>query len=179
MNKFLLPLGGFALLAIVLGIGIHRSAEKGIIKSPLIGHPAPAFALASLTDPNRIVRSQDFAGRPYILNVWGTWCIACREEHAMLLEAQRAQLAPFIGLDWKDDDARALTWLAKLGNPYEVVLVDHDGRSAIDWGVYGAPETFLVDAAGTVIYKHVGALTLETWTQEFVPRLRGTAKRNL
>jgi cytochrome c biogenesis protein CcmG, thiol:disulfide interchange protein DsbE len=174
MSRFLVPLGVFVLLSVVLAIGIKHSPEKGTIQSPLIGRPAPTFALASLGDPNRVVRSQDLQGRPYVLNVWGTWCAACRDEHAMLLEAQRARLAPVIGLNWKDDDSRALDWLAELGNPYELVLVDRDGRTAIDWGVYGAPETFLVDAAGTVTYKYVGPLTREVWTREFVSRLRAS-----
>lgn len=173
MSKFLVPLGLFALLAVVLGIGIHRAPEKEIIQSPLIGKPAPTFALPSLTDGNRIIRSQDLRGRAYLLNVWGTWCVSCREEHAMLLEVSRSKLVPLIGFDWKDEDALALEWLAKLGNPYEMVLVDREGRTAIDWGVYGAPETFLVNAAGIVSYKHVGPLTEEVWTREFVPRLRG------
>lgn len=172
MNKFLLPLGGFALLAIVLAIGVKRSPEKSTIPSPLIGRPAPAFALASLTDGNRIVRSSDLRGRPYLLNVWGTWCVQCRAEHAMLLEVQASKLAPLIGLNWKDEDDQALEWLARLGNPYDTVLVDRDGRTAIDWGVYGAPETFLVSAAGIVTYKHVGALTREVWAREFIPRLK-------
>ena len=172
MSKFLLPLGAFVLLAIVLGIGIQRAPEKGTIASPLIGRPAPDFALTTLTDSRRTVRSADLKGRPYLLNVWGTWCAGCRTEHEMLLEAQRTGLAPLIGLNWKDEDSRALEWLARLGNPYETVLVDRDGRTAIDWGVYGAPETFLVDASGIVIYKHVGPLTQDVWTQQFIPRLR-------
>jgi cytochrome c biogenesis protein CcmG/thiol:disulfide interchange protein DsbE len=175
LNKFLVPLGAFALLVVVLAIGIERSPEKGTIQSPLIGRPAPAFALTSLTDPSHVVRSQGLLGRPYLFNVWGTWCVACRAEHEMLLEIKKAGLAPLIGLDWQDEDSRALDWLAKLGNPYELVLVDRDGRTAIDWGVYGAPETFLVDAAGIVTYKHVGALTREVWAREFIPRLQGRA----
>ena len=176
MSKFLLPLAVFALLATVLAIGIKHSPDKGTIRSPLIGHPAPAFALATLDDAQRVVRSQELRGHPYLLNVWGTWCYACRAEHRMLLQIQRAALAPLIGIDWKDDDAQAQAYLAKSGNPYSVVLVDRDSRAAIDWGVYGAPETFLVNAAGTVTYKHVGELTREVWEQQFVPRLRqGTA----
>lgn len=172
MNRFLIPLAVFALLVAVLGIGIHRAPEKGTIRSPLIGRPAPAFALASLTEGGRVVRSDDLKGHPYVLNVWATWCISCREEHAMLLEAQRARLAPLIGLNWKDDDSAALAWLERLGNPYEHVLVDRDGHTAIDWGVYGAPETFLVNASGIVVYKHIGPLTREVWAREFVSRLK-------
>lgn len=175
MNRFLLPLIGFALLAVVLAIGIHRAPEKSAIQSPLIGKPAPVFALPNLADEQRIVRSQDLKGRPYLLNVWGTWCYACRAEHAMLLEIRRQRVVPLIGLNWKDESPAAREWLAKLGDPYEVVLVDREGRTAIDWGVYGAPETFLVDAAGIVTYKHVGPITQEVWTRQFLPHLRTKA----
>lgn len=171
MTRFLLPLGIFALLAIVLGIGIKHSPEKGTIVSPLIGKAAPHFELPSLTDSGRSVRSADLAGRWYVFNVWGTWCGGCRAEHNVLLEVRKAGRIPVIGLDWKDDDAEAMGWLSELGNPYEVVAVDHDGRTAIDWGVYGAPETFLVNPQGIVVYKYIGPLTLEAWEQNFVPRL--------
>jgi cytochrome c biogenesis protein CcmG/thiol:disulfide interchange protein DsbE len=171
MNRFLLPLGVFALLAVVLAVGIKHSPDKGTIPSPLIGKPAPHFALPSLTDANRTVRSTELAGRWYVFNVWGTWCGGCRAEHDVLLEMRKANRVPLIGLDWKDDDAQALEWLAQLGNPYEVVAVDHEGRTAIDWGVYGAPETFLVNPQGIVVYKYVGPLTREVWEQQFVPHL--------
>jgi len=171
MNRFLLPLGLFVLLAVVLAIGIRHSPEKGIIASPLIGKSAPQFALPNLTDPAQPVRSADLKGRWYLFNVWGTWCGECRQEHETLLQVQRAGVVPIIGLDWKDDDAQAVTWLTQLGNPYQSVATDHTGRAAIDWGVYGAPETFLVSPQGVVVYKHVGALTPETWTREILPRL--------
>jgi len=171
MNRFLLPLGVFTLLAVVLAIGIQHSPEKGIIPSPLIGKPAPQFALPSLTDPASVVRSADLKGRWYLFNVWGTWCGECRAEHDMLLQVRRAGLVPLIGLDWKDDDSQAREWLSQLGNPYQAVAVDRSGRAAIDWGVYGAPETFLVNPQGVVVYKHVGALTYETWTREILPRV--------
>ena len=171
MNRFLLPLGLFVLLAVVLAIGIRHSPEKGIIASPLIGKAAPPFALPNLTNPAQQVRSADLKGRWYLFNVWGTWCGECRQEHETLLQVQRAGVVPIIGLDWKDDDAQAVAWLSQLGNPYQSVATDHTGRAAIDWGVYGAPETFLVSPQGVVVYKHVGALTPETWTREILPRL--------
>jgi len=171
MNRFLLPLGAFVLLVIVLAIGIRHAPEKDIIASPLIGKPAPAFSLPELSDPARTVRSSELRGRWYLFNVWGTWCYECRAEHQMLLEVHRAAVLPVIGLDWKDDDAQARTWLTQLGNPYELVAVDHLGRTAIDWGVYGAPESFLVNPEGVVVYKLVGPLTHEAWTQEILPRL--------
>jgi cytochrome c biogenesis protein CcmG/thiol:disulfide interchange protein DsbE len=171
LNRFLLPLALFALLVVVLAIGIRHAPGKGTIASPLIGRAAPGFSLPSLTDAQHLVRSQDLKGRWYVLNVWGTWCVECRAEHSMLVEAGRAGLVPIIGLDWKDEDDHALDWLAQLGNPYQAVAVDHDGRTAVDWGVYGAPETFLVNAEGIIVYKLVGPLTLDAWTREFLPRL--------
>ena len=171
MNRFIVPLGIFALLAIVLAIGIKHSPEKGTIPSPLIGKAAPQFTLPVLTDSNRTLRSADLKGRWYVFNVWGTWCGGCREEHSVLLEIRKTAQVPLIGLDWKDEDPQALQWLAELGNPYEVVATDREGRIAIDWGVYGAPETFLVDPQGVVVYKYVGPLTLEAWQTQFVPRL--------
>jgi cytochrome c biogenesis protein CcmG, thiol:disulfide interchange protein DsbE len=173
MNRFLLPLGLFILLAAVLAIGIRHSPEKGIIASPLLGKPAPQFALPSLNDPAQQVRSADLKGRWYLFNVWGTWCGECRQEHETLLQVQRAGVVPIIGLDWKDDDGQAVAWLTQLGNPYQSVATDHSGRAAIDWGVYGAPETFLVSPQGVVVYKHVGALTPDTWTREILPRVSG------
>ena len=173
MTRFLLPLALFILLAAVLAVGIRHSPEKGVIASPLLGKPAPPFTLPSLTDPAHAVRSADLKGHWYLFNVWGTWCGECRQEHETLLQVRRAAVLPIIGLDWKDDDAQAVAWLTQLGNPYQSVGTDHSGRVAIDWGVYGAPETFLVSPQGVVVYKHVGALTPETWTREILPRVSG------
>ncbi|MEP7243491.1 MAG: DsbE family thiol:disulfide interchange protein [Gammaproteobacteria bacterium] len=175
MNKFLLPLAAFVLLAVVLGIGIKRSPEKSVIASVLIGRPAPEFNLPSLTDPTTKVSTSALRGKPYVLNVWGTWCVECRAEHSSLLELQKLGEVPIIGLNWKDDEAQALSWLSELGNPYAQIAVDKEGRTAIDWGVYGAPESFLIDAKGIVIHKHVGAMTLEVWRRDFLPRLTGRA----
>ncbi|MGH8211083.1 MAG: DsbE family thiol:disulfide interchange protein [Steroidobacteraceae bacterium] len=171
MNRFAIPLGFFALLVVVLAIGIKHSPDKGTIISPLLGKPAPQFSLPSLMDAGRMVKSSDLRGRWYIFNVWGTWCGECRQEHSELLEMRHARLVPIIGLDWKDNDNEALSWLRQLGNPYEVVAVDKDGREAIEWGVYGAPETFLVNDQGIVVYKYIGALTRAAWEKEFLPRL--------
>jgi cytochrome c biogenesis protein CcmG, thiol:disulfide interchange protein DsbE len=171
MNRFLLPLVAFLLLAVVLGIGIHHAPEKGVIASPLLGKPAPQFALPDLAAPQHLVRSVELKGRWYLFNVWGTWCGECRAEHETLLRVQHAGVIPLIGLDWKDDAGQARAWLAQLGNPYQAVAVDASGRVAIDWGVYGAPETFLVDPRGIVVYKHVGALTDAVWSREILPRV--------
>jgi cytochrome c biogenesis protein CcmG/thiol:disulfide interchange protein DsbE len=171
INRFALPITLFGLLVVVLAIGIKHSPDKGIIASPLIGKPAPQFSLPSLTDATRTISTASLRGRWYLLNVWGSWCSTCREEHRMLLEVRQSGLVPVIGLDWKDDDAQARSWLAQLGDPYEVVAVDRDGRTAIDWGVYAAPETFLVNPQGIVVYKCMGELTPEVWAKEILPRL--------
>jgi cytochrome c biogenesis protein CcmG/thiol:disulfide interchange protein DsbE len=175
LNRFALPMAVFVALVVVLAIGIRHSPQKGIILSPLIGKSAPPFTLPSLDDPAHTVASQDLKGRWYLLNVWGTWCVECRAEHQMLLEARDTHALPLIGLDWKDDDARAREWLAQLGNPYEAVALDHSGNTAVDYGVYGAPETFLINDQGVVVYKYVGPLTREVWVKEILPRLPARA----
>lgn len=169
MWRYLLPIGLFVALIGFFSVSLNR--DKETLPSPLLGKPAPAFTLPSLDDPSRQVAGSDFAGKPYVLNVWGTWCVGCRQEHETLLAiAQRGEV-PIVGLNWKDDRAQAQQWLQDLGNPYSVIASDDEGRVAIDWGVYGAPETFLVDAQGRVIYKHIAPLTMEIWEREFVPLL--------
>lgn len=171
MNRFLLPIGVFALLVVVLAIGIKRAPEKGVIQSVLIGKPAPAFRLPELGAPGQSVDSRSLAGRWYVLNVWGTWCFECRAEHDALLAIKREGRVPLIGLNWKDEDAAAMQWLQELGNPYEHVAVDQDGRTAIDFGVYGAPESFLVNAQGIIVHKYVGPMSADVWQQQFLSRL--------
>lgn len=173
MTRFLLPLAAFVLLAIVLGVGIKQSKTKGIVVSPLIGRAAPDFSLPNLLDPETKFDSRSMKGRWYALNVWGTWCVECRAEHEVLVAAARAGRLPIVGLNWKDEDAEARSWLAQLGNPYEAVPVDADGRVAIDYGVYGAPETFLIDPHGVIVHKQIGPLTNEIWERDFVKRAAG------
>jgi cytochrome c biogenesis protein CcmG/thiol:disulfide interchange protein DsbE len=103
--------------------------------------------------------------------VWGTWCFECRNEHQALLDIARRKEVRVVGLDWKDEDPTATQWLQDLGNPFDVIATDHDGRIAVDWGVYGAPETFLVNPQGVIVHKYVGALTMEAWEKEFMPRI--------
>lgn len=167
--RFVLPAIVFAGLVVFFFIGLRLN--PGEIQSPLVGKAAPAFTLESLGDPARQVGSTDFAGRPWLLNVWATWCAGCRDEHEALMAITRQNRLPMVGLNWRDDRALALRWLDQLGNPYVAVAFDHDGRTAIDWGVYGAPETFLIGADGTVLRKHIGAITMEAWEREFVPLL--------
>ena len=172
MNRFLLPAGVFAALVALLFVGIQRSPNKSVIASPLIDKPAPQFELPVLGSTETFA-SESMRGRWYLLNVWGTWCAECRREHDMLLEIAGGGEIPIVGLNWKDDPAAAQQWLEQLGNPYSVIPADREGRVAIDWGVYGAPETFLIDERGVVRYKHVGALHPLAWESEFLPRIRG------
>jgi cytochrome c biogenesis protein CcmG/thiol:disulfide interchange protein DsbE len=168
--RFLLPAIAFAALVGFFIVGLQK--DPGEIRSPLIGKPAPAFSLESLGDPAWRVGSADFAGRPWLLNVWATWCGGCREEHQTLLAIARENRVPMMGLNWRDDRNLALRWLEQLGNPYVAVAYDPEGRTAIDWGVYGAPETFLIGADGRVLQKQIGPITPEIWQRDFVPHLQ-------
>ena len=169
MWRYLLPGAVFLVLCGFFVAGLYR--DPTLVASPLIGKPAPEFSLPSLQDAAYPISTKDLAGRPWVLNVWGTWCPECRAEHDMLMQAAAEQRLPLVGLNWKDDNAAALAWLAQLGNPYAAVAVDQEGRTAIDFGVYGAPETFLIDAQGVVVHRHVGALTREVWERDFLARL--------
>ncbi len=145
--------------------------DPGAIPSPFIGKPAPAFDLEALRDPDARVRLADFAGRPFALNVWGTWCVGCRQEHATLMRIRRDNQIPLVGMNWRDERDIALAYLASEGDPFAAIGRDANGSAAIDWGVYGAPETFLVDAQGRVVHKHIGPLDYATWQEEFIGRL--------
>ena len=169
MLKFIVPFAVFAVLGAFLFVGLYR--DPSYVPSPLIGKPAPEFALPSLHDSSYQVASRELLGQPWVLNVWGTWCGGCREEHDELLVIAKQNAAPIVGLNWKDDAAAAQKWLRDLGNPYAVVAVDRVGRTAIDWGVYGAPETFLIGPDGVVLYKHIAPMTMQVWNQEFLPRI--------
>jgi cytochrome c biogenesis protein CcmG, thiol:disulfide interchange protein DsbE len=171
VNRFLLPVIIFAVLAGVLYVGVVHSPEKSTMQSALLGKPAPAFSLPVLGNPAGRLSLADLKGRPWVLNVWATWCFGCRDEHPLLVEIARDKRVTIVGLNWKDEDAAAQRWLQELGDPYDVVAVDADGRTAIDFGVYGAPETFFIDANGLVQYRHVGAMTPEVWKREFLSRL--------
>jgi cytochrome c biogenesis protein CcmG/thiol:disulfide interchange protein DsbE len=175
MNRFVLPLGGFVLVAIVLYIGVRNSPDRENLRSVLIGRPAPEFNLPDFANPGSTISNANFSGKPYVLNVWATWCVTCRYEHEALMEISRQQEVPIVGLNWKDEPALATEWLERLGNPYDVIAVDKPGHTAIDFGVTAAPETFLIDANGIVQYRLAGAMTPEIWKREFEPRLAGKA----
>lgn len=165
-----------AVLVALLGLlayGVRQSGrgDRDALPSPLIGKPAPEFSLPILHVPGRRVTGRELRGEPYLLNVWGSWCPACRVEHPVLTRFAETKRLRVIGYNWKDERSDALRWLERFGNPYWLVLADHDGRAAIDWGIYGAPETFLVDADGIVRWKHVGPLDEAIVRGEIVPML--------
>jgi len=154
------PLLAFAALAVLLyaGVRMNSGRDTSAIASPLIGKPAPAFTLPVLGQPGRVVSRADLLGKPYLLNVWGSWCVNCRDEHPVISALARSGRVRVIGYDYKDEPADAQRWLAQLGDPYEFSLADEEGRVALDWGIYGAPESYLVDARGIVRWKFVGPL---------------------
>ncbi len=174
MWKFLLPAGVFAILVGFFFVGLSRDPSQ--VPSPLIGKVAPTYSLPRVEDTTQKVSSSDFAGKQHMVNVWATWCVECRKEHSVLLEIAKKNVVPIVGLDWKDELTSAQIWLAQLGNPYLATAFDEKGRVAIDFGVYGAPETFLIDAEGKVRYKHIGSLTMDVWEHEFLPRIDGRIK---
>jgi len=169
--RFLIPLGVFAALVVVLIVGLKDSRTVGVLQSPLVGHRIPDWSLPLLNDPNRSLSAQQLRGQWYVLNFWGTWCYACRAEHPVLLAAQRDARVQIIGVDWKDENSDALSWLAQLGNPYAQVVTDKAGDTAINLGVAAAPESFLVNPEGVIVYKEPGVITAQSWKREFLARL--------
>ena len=169
-----LPLAAFFALAAVLAAGVwmSRNPDRDVLPSPLINKPAPEFALPILHEPTRTVRLADLRGQPFLLNVWGSWCVECRVEHPVLTRFAETKRLRVVGYNWKDEPADALRWLEQFGNPFWLVLADVEGRAAIDWGIYGAPETFLVDGTGIIRWKHVGALTEDVIADELMPALQ-------
>lgn len=175
LNRFLWPAVAVLALFAVFTFALKRigSGELVVaeIPSPLIGKPAPAIDLPAIAGPSARFVSAEMLGKPWLLNVWGTWCPACREEHPSLIQLSSAIGIPIIGLDWKDDAGEAKAWLDSLGNPYQAVAFDPVGKTAIDYGVYGAPETFLIGADGKILAKHIGPLTAEAWETRLKPKL--------
>lgn len=170
MKKFLIPIGLFVLLGILLGYGLHLDPRR--IPSPLIDKPLPEFRLPTLADPQKTLGNSDLKGRVVLINVWASWCVACREEHPVLLALSREKKVPLIGLNYKDKRDDALSLLKANGNPYDVNVMDTDGRTGIDWGVYGVPETFLVDKSGIIRYKYIGPITPDAWEGTLLPLIR-------
>jgi cytochrome c biogenesis protein CcmG/thiol:disulfide interchange protein DsbE len=167
MKRYYVPLGIFVVLLAFLAVGLTLKPRE--LPSPLVGRPAPAFALPTLGAPGEAVSTRDLRGQVWVLNVWASWCAACRDEHATMVEMAKLKLVPIYGLNYKDQRADALGWLARFGNPYVASLADTDGRVGIDYGVYGVPETFVIDKAGVVRRKFVGPVTAQIVRDEIVP----------
>ena len=168
--RHLVPLALFVLLAAFLGRGLALDPHE--VPSPLVDKAAPAFALAHLDAPSKTLHRDDMLGKVWLLNVWASWCAACRDEHAALVAFARTSAVPVIGLDYKDSRPQALAWLGRYGNPYEASLFDESGRVGIDFGVYGVPETFVIDKRGVVRFKVVGPLTAATIAARILPLLK-------
>ncbi len=170
MIRFLAPLAVFVLMVGLLGYGLRLDPQK--VPSPLIDKPAPVFSLSMLDDPSRRLSPSDLAGQVWVLNVWASWCVACRVEHEVITALANKNLVTVVGLNYKDEPADASRWLQQFGNPYATSVIDRDGRVGIDWGVYGVPETFVIGADGKIRYKHIGPVTHESLEQEIMPILR-------
>lgn len=165
----LIPLIMFLAIAGVLAIGLTLDSDR--VPSPLIDKPMPAFTLPVVDSPDSTVSPADFQGSPWLLNVWATWCVSCKAEHDVLMEAARRHDTTIVGLDYKDDREAALEWLRERGDPYVTSAYDPDGRTGIDLGVYGVPETYVVDADGIIRYKHIGPVTREDMRERILPLL--------
>jgi cytochrome c biogenesis protein CcmG/thiol:disulfide interchange protein DsbE len=170
MKRFLIPLGIFIVLVIFLGIGLKLNPRE--VPSPLIGKPAPDFKLALLSDPSRQMSPADLRGKVWLFNVWASWCASCRQEHDLLLDLARKGIVPIYGMDYKDQPGDARAVLARFGNPYVETVMDPDGRSGINYGVYGVPETYLIDKGGIIRYKHTGPLTGEILERKILPLVK-------
>ena len=194
MNRFLWPLIGFALLVVLLAVGLSLDPRE--VPSPLVGKPAPMFTLEKLEAPGETFSPNDMLGKVWLLNVWSTWCISCRQEHPVLLEMAKNPAVTLIGVNYKEvrgdgaldadkiaPDAeitlaleRASAWLRKHGNPYRLSVLDLDGRVGIDYGVYGVPETYLIDKAGVIRMKQTGPITPEVFASKILPLLTELSK---
>ena len=172
--RLIVPLVVFLVIVVFLWAGLSRDPRE--VPSPLIGKPAPAFELVQLQTPGKKLGTADMKGQVWLLNVWASWCVSCRIEHPLLVELAKANVVPVIGLNYKDKNELGLAWLAQNGDPYRLSVVDADGRVGIDWGVYGVPETFVVDKAGIIRYKHIGPLSAPDLQQKIIPLVRELQK---
>ena len=174
MSRFAIPLAVFIVLVAFLAIGLGHDPRT--VPSPLIDKPAPDFRLAQLQAPTKSFTPQDMRGQVWLLNVWASWCVSCREEHPLLVELARSGAVPVLGLNYKDKREDALAWLSEFGNPYLISTSDTDGRVGIDYGVYKVPETFLIDRNGVIRYKQIGPITAEVLQREILPLVKDLNK---
>lgn len=170
MKKALIPLALFVVLVIFLAIGLTRDPRE--VPSPLIGKATPAFDAPRLHAPDQRFSAQQMLGKVWLLNVWASWCVTCRQEHPVLMEFAKTKTVPIIGLDYKDQASEGLKWLARHGDPYDLSITDRDGRIGIDYGVYAVPETFLIDKAGVIRFKQIGAVTPEVLKDKILPLIQ-------
>ncbi len=170
MSRYLIPLGLFAALVVLLGIGLTLNPRE--VPSPLIGKPAPEFDLPTVMDPDKRISRESLLGKVYLFNVWASWCVSCRQEHPLLVELSRKGVVDIYGLNYKDRREDAQRWLNYYGNPYVASGADTDGRVGIDWGVYGVPETFVIDARGMIRHKQIGPVTPEALEEEILPLVK-------
>jgi len=162
-----IPLVFFLVLVVFLGIGLGLNPKE--VPSPLIGKKAPDFNLAQLHQPNQTFSPEQMLGKVWLFNVWASWCVSCREEHRVLNDFNQLQIAPIVGLNYKDEPLDAINWLNKLGNPYLLSVSDSAGKAGLDFGVYGVPETFLIDKKGIIRHKHIGPVTVKALQEEIMP----------
>ncbi len=174
--KFFIPLILFLLLAGFLAFGLKLDPRE--VPSPLVDKPAPAFSLARLDTPETMFGIDDMRGKVWLLNVWASWCVTCREEHPLLVNMARNNVVPIIGLNYKDAREDAQRWLKQFGDPYTVSIMDSDGRVGIDYGVYGVPETFLIDRNGVIRYKQIGAVTEKVLDEVLLPKIRELSRES-
>src|SRR5258706_9550829 len=168
--KYGLPLLVFLLLAGFLALGLTHDPRE--VPSPFIDKPAPAFRLEQLHDAAASFKPEDMKGKVWLLNVWASWCVSCRIEHPLLVDMSKKQLVPIVGLNYKDKRNEGMQWLARFGNPYSLSAFDVDGRVGIDYGVYGVPETFVIDKQGVIRYKQIGPITPEALEKTILPLIR-------
>lgn len=170
MARFILPFVIFMIVAIFLFIGLGLNPHE--VPSPLVGKPAPAFSLPQLHEPDKQFSLQDMKGKVWLFNVWASWCTACEYEHPLFMELSRQNLVPLYGMDYKDKREDGMAWLQKHGNPYTLVVSDAEGRVGIDYGVYGVPETYLIDKQGVIQYKHIGVVTEKDLSEKILPMVK-------
>ncbi len=168
--KRFLPLGVFVILVGFLAIGLTLNPRE--VPSPLINKPVPQFKLSILGAPDKTIAAQDLVGQVWLLNVWASWCVACRVEHPLIVELAKTRAVPIYGLNYKDKSPAAIAWLGNFGNPYTASLVDGDGLVGIDLGVYGVPETFVIDKQGVIRHKHIGPVTPEALRDTILPLVK-------
>lgn len=173
--KYVLPLAVFAAIGATLLYGLDHDPRE--IPSPLVGKPAPEFSLPRLHHPEARLGTQDLLGKVSLLNVWASWCVACRAEHPVLLRIARELAVPIYGLNYKDERADAVQWLGSLGDPYAASAYDHEGKVGLDLGVYGVPETFLIGPSGKIVYKQIGPIDPAVWQKKILPKIRAIERR--